>query len=156
MEASSRDRERDLILGPGEYANILDETKGHVTVWVGPSKASLSQTDRPVQFEPKQRRFVQCKLEESILTFPFAEKGSYIVLHNPALPGSNDPAHPNQGSNVHTRLDYGNKINIEGPQTFALFPGQYAETLSGHRMRSNQYLIVRVYDEDAAKQNWGN
>jgi major vault protein len=60
----------------------------------------------------------------------------------------------NQGSNVHSRLDYGNKINVEGPQTFALFPGQYAETLSGHRMRSNQYLIVRVYDEEAAKENW--
>lgn len=154
-DAGRRDRERDLILGPGEYANILDETKGHVTVWVGPSKASLSQTDRPVQFAPKERRFVQCSLESSILTFPFAEKGSYIVLHNPALAGSNDPEHPNQGSNVHTKLDYGNKINIEGPKTFALFPGQYAETLAGHRMRSNQYLIVRVYDEEAAKENWG-
>ena len=153
-EVGRRDRERDLILGPGEYANILDETKGHVTVWVGPSKASLSQTDRPVQFEPKQRRFVSCSLESSILTFPFAEKGSYIVLHNPVVSGPNDPEHPNQGSNVHARLDYGNKINIEGPQTFALFPGQYAETISGHRMRSNQYLIVRVYDEEAAKVNW--
>ena len=153
-EVGRRDRERDLILGPGEYANILDETKGHVTVWVGPSKASLSQTDRPVQFEPKQRRFVPCSLESSILTFPFAEKGSYIVLHNPVISGPNDPEHPNQGSNVHARLDYGNKINVEGPQTFALFPGQYAETLPGHRMRSNQYLIVRVYDEDAAMANW--
>ena len=151
----SRDRERDLILGPGEYANILDETKGHVTVWVGPSKASLSQTDRPVQFDPKVRKFVACKLEESILTFPFAEKGSYIVLHNPTLTNSSDPIHPNQGSNVHTKLDQGNKINIEGPQTFALYPGQFAVTLSGHRMRSNQYLIVRVYDEDAARENWG-
>jgi major vault protein len=154
-ESSTRDRERDLILGPGEYANILDETKGHVTVWVGPSKASLSQTDRPVTWDPKQRRFVPCKLEESILTFPFAEKGSYIVLHNPVLAGSSDPPHPNQGSNSHTKLDHGNKINIEGPQTFALFPGQFAETLPGHRMRSNQYLIVRVYDEEAAKENWG-
>jgi len=154
IDVGRRDRERDLILGPGEYANILDETKGHVTVWVGPSKASLSQTDRPVQFEPKQRRFVSCKLEESILTFPFAEKGSYIVLHNP-VSSSSDPAHPDQGSNNYTKLlVYGNKINIEGPKAFALFPGQYAETLSGHRMRSNQYLIVRVYDEEAAKENW--
>jgi major vault protein len=149
-----RDRERDLILGPGEYANILDETKGHVTVWVGPSKASLSQTDRPVRFDPKERKFVPCSLEESILVFPFAERGSYIVLHNPVVNNPNEPSHPNSGSNVHTKLDYGNKINIEGPQTFALFPGQYAETLHGHRMRSNQYLIVRVYDEDAAKENW--
>ena len=160
---SRADRERDLILGPGEYANILDETKGHVTVYVGPSKASLSQTDRPVQFEPKQRKFVPCNLEDSIFTFAFAEKGSYIVLHNPV----NQPktstsdegrpsgkAHPIQGSNQLPDLAYGSKINIEGPETFALFPGQYSDTVYGHRMRSNQYLIVRVYDEEAAKENW--
>lgn len=163
--ASRRDRERDLILGPGEYANILDETKGHVSVWVGPAKASLSQTDRPVRYKPGDRRFVECRLEDSILTFPFAEKGSYIVLHNPVdepknsssedAPNSRSKAHPNQGSNnTLGDLAYGSKINIEGPQSFALFPGQYAETIGGHRMRSNQYLIVRVYDEDAAKENW--
>jgi len=152
-EIGRRDRERDLILGPGEYANILDETKGHVSVWVGPSKASLSQTDRPVKYDPTQRRFVATSLENSILTFPFAEKGSYIVLHNPVL-STTDPSHPQQGSNTHGKLAYGSKINIEGPQTFALFPGQYADTVEGHRMRSNQYLIVRVYDEDAAKENW--
>ena len=52
-----QDRERDLILGPGEYANILDETKGHVSIWVGPSKASLSATDRPVVFDAGLRKF---------------------------------------------------------------------------------------------------
>lgn len=159
--ASRRDRERDLILGPGEYANILDETKGHVSVWVGPAKASLSQTDRPVKYDPQQRKFVACSLENAILTFPFAEKGSYIVLHNPVVEmrtadeeSKATDKHPNQGSNNLAKLAYGNKINIEGPQTFSLFPGQYAQTIHGHRMRSNQYLLVRVYDEDAAKQNW--
>jgi len=159
--SSRRDRERDLILGPGEYANILDETKGHVSAYAGPAKASLSQTDRPVKYDPQQRKFVACSLENSILTFPFAEKGSYIVLHNPVIEmrttdgeGKATDKHPSQGSNNLSKLAYGSKINIEGPQTFALFPGQYAQTIHGHRMRSNQYLLVRVYDEDAAKANW--
>ena len=163
IESSSRrDRERDLILGPGEYANILDETKGHVSVWVGPAKASLSQTDRPVTYDPEQRKFVECSLENSILTFPFAEKGSYIVLHNPviemkSIEGGNKTFDkiPGQGSNNLSKLSCGSKVNIEGPETFALFPGQYAQVIHGHRLRSNQYLIVRVYDEDAAKANWG-
>lgn len=149
-----RDRERDLILGPGEYANILDETKGHVTVWVGPSKASLSATDRPVVFNPKDRRFMECLLEESIITFPFAPKGSYVVLQSPTKIDGDGMPHPQQGSNNLTKLEYGKRINIEGPVTFALFPGQVAEVIDGHRLRSNQYLVVRVYDEEAARKNW--
>jgi major vault protein len=145
-------RERDLVLGPGEYANILDETKGGVTVYVGPSKASLSATDRPVKFSQKNRRFIECPLEESISTFAFAEKGSYIVLHNPTL--NAEKPHPIVGSNQLADLAVGSKINIEGPEAFAPFPGQHAVTIDGHRMRSNQYLIVRVYDEEAAKENW--
>jgi len=46
-EPEGRGRERDLMLGPTEYAMILDETKGHVAVYVGPHKTSLSNTDRP-------------------------------------------------------------------------------------------------------------
>jgi major vault protein len=144
-------QDRDLILGPGEYANIMDETKGHVAVYVGPSKTSLSATDRPVQFEAKRRRFKECGLEDSIHTFAFAKKGSYIVLHNPTIEGKE---HPGTGANNLLDLAYGNKINVEGPQSFALFPGQVQETISGHTMRSNQYLMVRVYDEEAAKENW--
>ena len=153
MNDQVRNRERDLVLGPGEFANILDETKGNVSVYVGPVKASLSVTDRPVIFDPKTRRFEECtQLEDAILTFPYAPKGSYIVLTNPSI-GEDD--HPKSGiSNNLPRLDYGSKINIEGPDTFALFPGQEANVVSGHRLRSNQYLVVRVYDEEAAEKNW--
>ena len=141
----------ELVLSPGEYANILDETKGNVAVYSGPAKASLSATDRPVRFDSVKRKFIGCSLSESIFSFAFAQKGSYIVLHNPVESGK---LHPASGPNQLSELAYGNKINIEGPDTFALFPGQFADTIDGHRMRSNQYLIVRVYDEEAAKSNW--
>src|SRR5690606_12068456 len=39
---------------------------------------------------------------------------------------------------------------------FALWPGQMVRVIKGHSLRSNQYLIVRVYDEEAAKANWKN
>jgi major vault protein len=53
-------------------------------------------------------------------------------------------------------LDAGRKVNIPGPVSFALWPGQMMRVLQGHHLRSNQYLLVRVYDEEAAKLNWKN
>lgn len=150
-------RDRDLVLAPGEQALILDETKGQVIVWVGPAKASLSATDRPVKFDKGTRRFVETpRLEESKEASPFAVKGWYIVLHNPASNNDEELQHPVKGtSSIQPKLQYGKKINVEGPATFALFPGQVAEPIEGHRLKTNQYLVVRVYDEEAAKENWG-
>lgn len=38
----------DLVLAPGEYAFVLDSTKGQVSTIVGPNKVSLSNTDQPL------------------------------------------------------------------------------------------------------------
>ncbi|MHC4138154.1 MAG: hypothetical protein ACYS0K_24725, partial [Planctomycetota bacterium] len=38
--------------------------------------------------------------------------------------------------------------------TFALWPSQAAEVVRGHHLRSNQYLLVRVYNEEEAQRNW--
>ena len=59
MGDSDRDRgrERDLVLAPNEYAFISDETKGNINVYVGPHKTSLANTDRPVIFNPENKRF---------------------------------------------------------------------------------------------------
>ena len=46
-------------------------------------------------------------------------------------------------------------IIVPGPATFALWPGQSAEVVEGHHLRSNQYLLVRVYNEDEARKHWG-
>jgi len=39
---------------------------------------------------------------------------------------------------------------------FALWPGQAAVVVEGHHLRSNQYLLVRVYNEEEARKNWGD
>ncbi|MHB2020471.1 MAG: hypothetical protein ACYCW6_26345, partial [Candidatus Xenobia bacterium] len=145
-------RERDLVLAPNEYAYILDETKGHVVAYVGPHKTSLANTDRPVAFDAPSRRFNRCTLEEAITPFPFAEEGWYVVLENPAREG--DEEHPKSGPSTLPRLTLGRKVNTPGPATFPLWPGQVAHVIRGHHLRSNQYLVVQVYNEEAARENW--
>ena len=44
--------QKDLVLSINEYAYVLDETKGHVSCLVGPTKMSLSQSDKLVKFNP--------------------------------------------------------------------------------------------------------
>lgn len=148
----SEGRERDLVLAPNEYAYILDETKGNVIAYVGPHKTSLANTDRPVAFDEAVRRFVRCTLEEATRPFPFAPEGWYIVLENPAREG--DEEHPKSGPNTLPKLIYGRKVNTPGPAIFPPWPGQIARVIQGHQLRSNQYLVVQVYNEEAARENW--
>ncbi len=145
--------QKDLVLNPNEYAYILDRTKGAVVCHCGPTKTSLSNTDAPVNFNTRTKRFEECSVEESVHLFVTAPENWYCVLKNPAPEG----AHPTPRSvNDLPQLNIGKKVNINGPATFALFPGQMARVIQGHRLRSNQYLLVRVYDEDAARENWAN
>jgi len=142
---------KDLVLAPGEYAYIADDTKGQVDICVGPYKTSLANTERPVVFSSKERRFEASKLEEKRTLFTIAPEGWYIVLKNPAV-GNKHPQTGNKFSSA--ELQIGRKINVRGPDSFALWPGQMARVLQGHNIRSNQYLVVRVYDEEAARANW--
>lgn len=144
-------RERDLILAPNEYAFILDETKGNIVNYVGPHKTSLANTDQPVLFNDKTKRFERCNLEQAIHPMAIAPEGWYLMLKNPAEDGK----HPKTGTaNSLPELDIGRKVNIPGPVAFAPWPGQMVRIIQGHRLRSNQYLIVQIYDEEAARANW--
>ncbi|MCB9701482.1 MAG: hypothetical protein H6711_06305 [Myxococcales bacterium] len=150
---SDRGRERDLVLAPNEFAFILDETKGNINVYVGPHKTSLANTDQPVVFDPETKRFGRRVLDEAIQPLAIAPEGWYLVLKNPARDGS----HPRTGAlNNLPELEVGRKVNIPGPVSFALWPGQMIRTIKAHNLRSNQYLLVRVYDEAGAKNNWKN
>lgn len=141
---------RDLVLSPNEYAFILDGTKGLITVFVGPQKANTSETDRPVVFNYKTKKFTQVALNESIQTFTIAPEGWYIELKNP----SKDGKKPEAGkANTASDLTIGHKENIPGPCSFPLWPGQMAEVHQGHQIRSNQYLVARIYDEESATKN---
>lgn len=152
-EMSDRGRERDLVLAPNEFAFILDETKGNINVYVGPHKTSLANTDVPVVFDSRTKRFDRKTLDQAIQMISIAPEGWYLVLKNPAT----DKSHPRTGAlNNLPNLDTGRKVNIPGPISFALWPGQMVRVLQGHHLRSNQYLLVRVYDEEAAMANWKN
>lgn len=151
-EERTRERERDLILAPNSFAFILDSTKGQISTYVGPQKTSLSTTDQPVVFNEKTKKFDRCTLEEAIQLIPIAPTGFYLVIKNPEATSN---VHPRSGTTQQTpELAIGRKINIPGPVSFALWPGQMAKILKGHNLRSNQYLLVRVYDEEAARKNW--
>jgi major vault protein len=147
----AENRERDLVLAPNEYAFISDQTKGNVIAYVGPYKTSMANTDKPVLFNKHSKRFEICNLEEAIQPFVTAPEGWYIVLKNPGK----ENAHPQGGtSNSLVALEIGRKVNLPGPRFFSLWPGQMAEVTAGHHLRSNEYLIVRVYEESQARQNW--
>lgn len=143
-------RDRDLIIPQNEYAFVLDKTKGIIGVCVGPFKTSLAGTDQPVRYDDDKREFVECDIQVAVKQFPVAKDGSYLVLENPAT----ENKHPKQGSSGMEELDYGRKINIRGPVTFPLWAGQIAKVIPGHNLKSNEYLLVRVYNEEEATKNW--
>lgn len=145
---------RDLVLAPNQYAHVSDETKGEIVCYTGPFKASLANEQRPVFFNPKSKRFETCPLEEAICTFAIAPEGWYGILKNPS---AKEPMHPEPGSqNSKSSLHVGRKVNMPGPFSFALFPGQMIRVVRGHMLSSNQYLLTRVYDADEAQKNIGS
>lgn len=150
-ETDGQRRNQDMILAPNEYALITDETKGEVSVYVGPNKASLAGSDRPSIFDQKTNRFRGVSLEQATQAFLSASEGAYIILENPA---ENDKYPSGTGKLTTPTLKFGKKINIPGPAQFALWPGQVGKVTPGHNLRSNEYLLVRVYDEAAAKANF--
>lgn len=143
-------RESDLVLPPNTHAFVLNKQKGEVDVFVGPHKSNLDgNTDQPVRFDYNQKKFVDCTLMQSIQNNVIAPEGWYLILKNPNRDGS----HPKVGQNGKPDLNIGKKVNLKGAEDFALFPGQMCKVVQGHHLRTNQYLIVRVYDEESAKEN---
>jgi major vault protein len=141
------DNSRELILAQNQFAFVQEEAKGGVSVWVGPSKQGLTPSDKPVVYDPKTTKFRAVSLDEAISQFVFAAEGSYVVVENP----TNNNKHPERGSNPQANLEVGRKINMHGPATFPLWPGEVATVIEGHHLRSNQYLFVRIYNPEDAK-----
>ena len=134
--------QKDLVLSTNEYSYVLDQTKGFISCLVGPTKMSLSQSDSLVKFNPYSKRFEPCSYSEAINLLTICPENWYCILKNPAK----DNKHPAAGtSNVlPSEMEIGKKINITGPVSFALYPGQMAKVVKGHALRSNQYLLARV------------
>ena len=146
-------RENDLVLAPREYAYVCDTNTGNVNVVVGPKKETLTNTDVPMKYDEKENKFVRCSLRESIRSFPSADEQSYIILRNPVTKNGSLVA-PTEGQlNKPEKLESGRRVNVNGPILFPLWPGQVAEVVAGHQLRSNQYLVVKVTNADEATRN---
>lgn len=145
------DQKRDLVLFPGEYAYMQDQTRGLIKTYVGPSVTTPSGQEFPVSYNLETQRFQRCDLSQVTCHGPQASEGEYIVLENPAVDGSK----PEEGGvKPSPSLKIGRKVNVPGPVQFALWPLQRATVIKGHHLRSNQYLLVRIYNEEEARTNW--
>lgn len=147
-----RNSKRDLVLAPSEYAYMQDVTKGIVKTYTGPTVINPTAQERPVVFNQVNKLFEPSTLEQSVQQIAIAPEGYYLILKNPSTKYDHPPS---GGVYPSPDLSVGRKINITGPCAFALWPGQMVKLVQGHHLRSNQYLLVRVYNEDEARKNWG-
>ena len=148
---TSDSRQRDLVLAPNEYCLVQSRTNGVIRVYTGPIMLTISAQEALVVFDEKTKQFKETNdFNRAKQIFTSAPEGWYVVLKNPA---PNDE-HPEIGKAVQSpALEVGKKVNIPGPCTFSLFPGQMAKVVQGHQLRSNQYLLARVYDAEAADKS---
>ena len=146
----NRGRQSDLVLAVNEYAFVLNKSTGQIRSHVGPIVVTISQQEALVIFDSKSKRFVETNdYGRAKQLFTSAPEGWYAVLKNPA------DVHPEAGkpNSTPASMKIGVKVNIPGPTSFALFPGQMARVIRGHKLRTNQYLLARVYDAEAAMKS---
>ena len=152
-EQPQMNRQRDLVLSTNEFCFLQSKTNGAIKTYTGPITMTISAQESLVVFNAKTKKFEETQdFEKAKQLFISAPEGWYVVLKNPAT----DNSHPEVAKAVNSpTLEIGRKINIAGPVSFSLFPGQMTRVIRGHRLRSNQYLLARVYDAEAARKGIG-
>ena len=148
-------RQRDLVLSINEFCFLQNKTNGSIKSHVGPLTMTISQQEALVTFNTKTKKFEETQdFERAKQLFVSAPEGWYVTLKNPTT----DNQYPEAGkaNTSPSTIKIGTKVNIPGPISFALYPGQMAKVVRGHRLRSNQYLLARVYDAAAAIKNIAN
>ena len=153
--ASPVSRQRDLVLSINEFCFLQNKTNGSIKSHVGPLTMTISQQEALVTFNAKSKKFEETQdFERAKQLFVSAPEGWYVILKNPTT----DNQYPETGkaNTSPSTIKIGTKVNIPGPISFALYPGQMAKVVRGHRLRSNQYLLARVYDAQAAMKNIAN
>lgn len=143
-------RSEDLTLAPNEFALVLDRTNGAVHTYCGPSNTSLSAQESPTTFDYASKHFTSVDMPRAKQLKKLAPEGWYVILKNPSANG----IQPEEGKKARMpELLVGHKVNIPGPTSFALWPGQMAQVVQGHHLRQDEYLIARVYDGVAARKS---
>ena len=150
---SSGNQQRDIILSPNEFVFVQNSTNGIIRTYTGPMTLTISAQDYLVRFDVKTKQFYSVKNpQEAKQLFVSPPENWYVVLKNPTINAS----FPEIGkASISPELRTGCKININGPTSFALYPGQMAKVIKGHSLRSNQYLLARVYEAESANNSEG-
>lgn len=152
-ENSNYNTQRDLTLASNEYCYLQSRTNGMIKVYTGPITMTISAQETLVIFDEQTKQFIETtdftKAKRLFVTPP---ENWYCILKNPAV----NNEHPEIGKAVASaELLVGKKINVCGPASFSLYPGQMAKVVRGHALRTNQYLLARVYEAEAANTNRG-
>lgn len=144
---------KDLVLAPNEFCFIQNKTSGAIKTYTGPTTSTISQQEALVIFDTKSKQFKEVSnFETAKQLFVSAPENWYIILKNPA----ENNTHPEAAKGVASpALQVGRKVNVRGPISFSLFPGQMAKVVRGHALRSNQYLLARVYEAESASKSTG-
>ena len=151
IENYNNSRQRDLVLAANEFCYLQNKTNGVIKTYTGPITMTISAQEALVVFNEKTKQFRETdNFEEAKQLLVSPPENWYVVLKNP----SEGNVHPEAGKAVISpNLEVGKKINISGPCAFSLFPGQMVKIIKGHHLRSNQYLLARVYDPEAAQNS---
>lgn len=146
-------RQKDLVLATNEFCFLQNKTNGQIKTYTGPIMLTISQQESLVVFDEKTKQFKEVSnFDQAKQLFVSAPENWYVILKNPA-PGN---IYPEKGKAVLSPdLEIGRKINLRGPINFSLFPGQMSKVIRGHALRSNQYLLARVYEAEAASKSEG-
>ena len=146
-------RQKDLVLATNEFCFLQNKTNGQIKTYSGPIMLTISQQESLVVFDSKTKQFREVSnFDQAKQLFVSAPENWYVILKNPA-PGG---IYPEAGKAVLSpNLEIGRKINLRGPINFSLFPGQMYKVIRGHALRSNQYLLARVYEAEAASKSQG-
>ena len=152
-ENGSNMRQKDLVLASNEFCFLQNKTNGQIKTYTGPIMLTISQQESLVVFDVKSKQFKEvANFDHAKQLFVSAPENWYVILKNPAPDG----VYPERGKAVVSpELETGRKINLRGPINFSLFPGQMTKVIKGHSLRSNQYLLARVYEAEAASQSQG-
>ena len=146
-------QQRDIILSPNEYVFVQSNTNGIIKTYTGPLTITISAQDTLVRFNDKTKRFeAVSNPKDAKQLFVSPPENWYAIVKNPAP----NNVYPEVGkATVSPELNIGQKVNIRGPVSFSLFPGQMAKVIRGHALRTNQYLLARVYEAASASQSQG-
>ena len=146
-------RQKDLVLAPNEFCFLQSKTNGVIKTHTGPIMMTISQQEALVVFDTKTKQFKEVQnFDQAKQLFVSAPENWYVILKNPTENGT----YPEAGKAViGPNLRIGEKVNIRGPVSFSLYPGQMAKVIRGHALRTNQYLLARVYEANAASAQDG-